>query len=269
MVEQHVVERVLDEMVARGDLDRMVASVATDERAERLVRQVLESPTTKRILTEALESQLTIELTDHLVQSPELQRVLQDAVRSAVARQTATLADTVAASAHRADRSLEAGPRRWLHRSPETARAYAGLTSRAAAFLVDSAVVHLGFLLGCGLFTLLAWLIGSTPSHQLAEALAGIGWTLLVAIYFVGFWAAAGQTPGMRLLRLRLAGPTGGAPSPARAVVRLLASLVAVAVVLLGFLPVLFDDRRRALQDFVAGTVVVYEPPAQASSAAP
>ena len=34
---------------------------------------------------------------------------------------------------------------------------------------------------------------------------------------------------------------------------------MAIAIVFLGFLPVLFDDRRRALQDFLAGTVVYYD----------
>jgi 16S rRNA C1402 (ribose-2'-O) methylase RsmI len=34
---------------------------------------------------------------------------------------------------------------------------------------------------------------------------------------------------------------------------------VAVAFLFIGFLPVLVDDRRRALQDFLARTVVIYE----------
>jgi hypothetical protein len=34
---------------------------------------------------------------------------------------------------------------------------------------------------------------------------------------------------------------------------------VAIAVAFLGFVPVLVDDRRRALQDFLAGTTVLYD----------
>ena len=34
---------------------------------------------------------------------------------------------------------------------------------------------------------------------------------------------------------------------------------LSMAVLLLGFLPVLVDDRRRALDDFIAGTVVTYD----------
>jgi uncharacterized RDD family membrane protein YckC len=41
--------------------------------------------------------------------------------------------------------------------------------------------------------------------------------------------------------------------------VRLFGLIVAILLLLTGFLPVLVDDRRRALQDFLAGTVVVYD----------
>jgi uncharacterized RDD family membrane protein YckC len=41
--------------------------------------------------------------------------------------------------------------------------------------------------------------------------------------------------------------------------VRLLGLIVAILLLFTGFLPVLIDDRRRALQDFLAGTVVVYD----------
>ena len=54
-----------------------------------------------------------------------------------------------------------------------------------------------------------------------------------------------------------------------RSLVRLLAALVAIAFLLLGFLPVLVDDKRRALQDFLVRTVVVYEPASLLASEMP
>jgi len=44
-----------------------------------------------------------------------------------------------------------------------------------------------------------------------------------------------------------------------RALVRFAALIVAILPFFAGFLPVLFDDRRRALQDYVAGTSVIAE----------
>ena len=36
-------------------------------------------------------------------------------------------------------------------------------------------------------------------------------------------------------------------------------SILAIIPLGAGFIPVLIDDRRRALQDFMAGTVVIYD----------
>jgi uncharacterized RDD family membrane protein YckC len=85
------------------------------------------------------------------------------------------------------------------------------------------------------------------------------GWALLASGYFVLFWSGAGQTPGMRLFRLRLYGRSGRPPSLGRAVLRAVGTLIAIIPLFAGYLPVLFNERRRGLPDFLAGTVVVYE----------
>jgi uncharacterized RDD family membrane protein YckC len=79
-----------------------------------------------------------------------------------------------------------------------------------------------------------------------------------VALYFVGFWSVTGQTPGMRLMRLRVQARSGEPPSAARSLLRLAGLILAIIPLGAGFVPVLFDRRRRALPDFVAGTTVVY-----------
>ena len=66
---------------------------------------------------------------------------------------------------------------------------------------------------------------------------------------------------------MRVVAPDGGVPGWGRSLVRLAGALVAVAFVFLGFVPVLLDDRRRALPDFVARTTVVYEPDPVAAAA--
>jgi uncharacterized RDD family membrane protein YckC len=267
MIDRRVGERVVTEVLANVDLEGMVASATEDERASRVVQQVLASPAMERLLVEALESRLTVELTGRLLQSPELQRVVEDAVRAALARRAATLTDQMADAGRRFDTALEAPPRHWLRRPPrpraspggDPAVPYAGLGTRAAALLVDSLAVHILFLTGSAMVLLLATLIGWNFSQALADSLAAVGWTLIVAIYFVAFWTAAGQTPGMWLMRLRVLDPSGAPPRLGRALGRLIGLAVAITFVFLGFLPVLIDERRRALQDFVASTVVVYD----------
>jgi uncharacterized RDD family membrane protein YckC len=109
-----------------------------------------------------------------------------------------------------------------------------------------------------GLAALVASLVGGLRPEWLVGVLLAAGWILLAGSYFVLFWSAAGQTPGMRLLRLRVLGPSGEAPSLGRSIVRLVGLVLAIVPLFAGFLPVLFTERRRGLADFMAGTVVVY-----------
>ena len=266
LIQRRVVERVVAEFLASGELERMVASAAEDERTEQLVQRVLASPAVERMLIEVVESKLVVELSDRLIGSPEFQRVVTDAVRSAVARQSATLADDVAAGTRRLDSRVEAPVRRWTGRPARTATAaattpvpYAGLASRAAALIVDALALHVIFLVGCAMVGLVVTVTRHRLSGSVGEALAGAGWLVLVVTYFTMFWTTAGQTPGMNLLRLRLTETSGRSPGIGRSLLRLVGALVAISFFFIGFLPVLVDDRRRALQDFLAGTVVIYD----------
>jgi uncharacterized RDD family membrane protein YckC len=135
---------------------------------------------------------------------------------------------------------------------------YAGLATRAVALVVDIALVHAIVLVGAGLLGLVASLVGDLRPEWLVAALVGAAWSLSVTIYFVLFWSVTGQTPGMRAMRLRVVAEDGSPPSFGRAVVRLVGLLLAIVPLFAGFLPVLFDARRRGLADYLARTVVLY-----------
>ncbi|HWT16076.1 MAG TPA: RDD family protein [Patescibacteria group bacterium] len=76
----------------------------------------------------------------------------------------------------------------------------------------------------------------------------------LTVTYFVISWRRGGQTIGMRAWKIAVRGETG-ALSLRAALLR-----VAVGAFLPGLLWCLFDPRRRALHDRVAGTVVLHLP---------
>ena len=78
------------------------------------------------------------------------------------------------------------------------------------------------------------------------------GWILTVGAYFTLFWSVAGQTPGMRLLRIRVIDSAGGNPSTGRAFVRFVGLVLSIMPMFAGFVPVLFTERRRGLRDFLA-----------------
>lgn len=252
-------------------LDRALAEAMSDEAIEALGRRLLESPAFERVIRDAAGSVLAHELVDDAIRSPELQRAIEQAVagpvRGALGHQTKTLSSEVtgrlADAAARWDDSIERGIRSALRRQPRTLETgagrphYGGLSSRGVAGLVDVALANvLVFALGA-LVRAVGTLLGVSLPGVLVVGLAGAGWMLFLAGYAVLFWSTAGQTPGMRVSRLRLAGADGAPPGVVRAFVRFLATVVAVAPLGAGFVPVLFDQRRRALQDFVAKTVVV------------
>jgi uncharacterized RDD family membrane protein YckC len=60
----------------------------------------------------------------------------------------------------------------------------------------------------------------------------------------------------MRVMSLRVVDRSGRRLRLWRSLVRLIGLALAIIPLFAGFLPVLVDSRRRALQDFLAGTVV-------------
>jgi uncharacterized RDD family membrane protein YckC len=136
---------------------------------------------------------------------------------------------------------------------------YAGLATRAVALAVDVAIAQVIVVTGGAVLALVASLAGGDMELEtLGRVLAGFAWAAVVATYFVFFWSTAGQTPGMRLMALRVLDPAGAHPGVVRSTVRLIGLVLCIIPLFAGFLPVLVDDRRRGLHDMLAGTVVVY-----------
>jgi uncharacterized RDD family membrane protein YckC len=94
---------------------------------------------------------------------------------------------------------------------------------------------------------LLCLLVARLFANPLTDGWAPVGVLLVEYTFFVGFF---GQTPGMRLLRLRCLGVGTGRPvGPVRALVRaVLLALVIPALIM--------DEQRRGWHDRAAGTIV-------------
>jgi resuscitation-promoting factor RpfA len=80
---------------------------------------------------------------------------------------------------------------------------------------------------------------------------------LALAVYATLAHALGGATLGKRLLRIRVVGPDGAPPSPARSTIRSAFALLSAALLGLGFVLALFTRTGRALHDFLARTWVV------------
>jgi uncharacterized RDD family membrane protein YckC len=83
---------------------------------------------------------------------------------------------------------------------------------------------------------------------------------LFIAIaltYLLVFHITLGRTLGMRVLKMKIIDVYGDPPSPARCVARCAGYLAGVATLFLGFLWIGFDNEKRGLQDWIAGTYVI------------
>ena len=217
----------------------------------------------ERLLTAALASPQTLELTDRVLSSDETQVALRHVgsspeLREAVRRQTRGFVDEVVdgirSSAVQLDQRAELRRRERTTRSP-----FGGIVTRALALAADAFITIVLFLGVVGIVALISTLVGGLRPQWLVSTLLLVGWALTAGGYFVLFWSSAGQTPGMRLLRLRVQTASGEPPSVGRSIVRVIGLVLAIIPLFLGFVPVLFDARRRGLADFMAGTTVAYD----------
>ena len=124
VVEHRVLERIVGELAASGELDRLVAS--------------------------ALGSPRTMELTDRIVRSDEFRGALRQIVaspelRAALTEQTAGIFDELIAELRRGAVGMDDRVEHAIRRPPRaTGNVYAGIVSRSVAFAVDLFLIVAG-----------------------------------------------------------------------------------------------------------------------------
>jgi uncharacterized RDD family membrane protein YckC len=140
----------------------------------------------------------------------------------------------------------------------DASTAYVGLVTRALAFAIDAAIINAVAILTAAVVTLTFSIVTIPEELRTAAAVVGgVLYVLWLVGYFVVFWSTTGQTPGSRVLRIRVRAAAGGRLLPRRALLRFIGLTLAAIPFFAGFLMILVDDRRRGLQDRIARTVVV------------
>jgi uncharacterized RDD family membrane protein YckC len=149
---------------------------------------------------------------------------------------------------------------------------YAGFVSRAFGLAIDVAISTVTVsVISWFLITVLelfgidvmncSWDV-SASWWTLSCALSSLGLVLFAALFFpvylVLFWTLTGETPGMRLMGVRVVRSDGRRVSLWTAIKRLLGYFACFFTLGLGFLWVLLDNQRQGLHDILAGTVVIY-----------
>ena len=237
LVRHRVVERVTRELVTSGELERAVEATLAGPRSQEMIDRVLASDAMKQAL-------------ERVLAGPE--------VRAAVRSQTEGFADQVLSDVREGASGLDSELTLRARASAHTQ--FAGVVSRGSALVIDAFAIVAGTAVVGGAAGLVAAVVGGVKPEWLAQTLLSAATVAIALGYFTLFWKTAGQTPGMRLLGVRVLSARGdGRLSGWQALWRTVGLALAIVPCFLGFVPALFDRRRRALPDYLAGTVVVYD----------
>ena len=214
------IARLIDRTLAGPLPEEIARSLVRHRVIDRVVAELASSGELDRLLTAALASPRASELTDRVVASDATQDAMRQiasspVVRDAILQQTTGFFEDVLgivrASAVQLDDRVERAVRR--RERPERT-VFAGIVTRALALAVDVAATIGIHLLLVAVVALVASLVGGLRPQWLVGMLIGLAWILIAGGYFVLFWSTTGQTPGMRLFRLRVSQqgrrPVGG-----------------------------------------------------------
>lgn len=131
--------------------------------------------------------------------------------------------------------------------SPTYAPVYAGFWNRFAAIFID------GLILGAfgWVLTSIFGLSDETSLYGLITAIAGF------LYYTLQESSAAQATLGKRMLHIKVTDLNGGRISFGRAALRYFAKILSAVILLIGFIMAAFTEKKQALHDMIAGTLVV------------
>jgi uncharacterized RDD family membrane protein YckC len=135
---------------------------------------------------------------------------------------------------------------------------YGGFFRRTVAFIIDcvlvSILVHLIYLMCAGVLGIFFEEETIQLDARFAESVLSY---LLLFIYFVYFYGSIGQTPGKKLLDLKVIDESGEPVGFATAFLRTVGYLLSSTFFFIGFIWVIFDSKKQGWHDKIAGTYVV------------
>jgi uncharacterized RDD family membrane protein YckC len=143
---------------------------------------------------------------------------------------------------------------------------YAGAVSRLVAFGADVGASWGLYLLGQALIN---WAIRLVTGHSYTitnhRLVAFIVLGVWEFIYFSYQWAVSGRTLGMAIFGLQVVTRVGAPIGIRQAIVRTLSLAITLPIFLIAFWGIIFQRERRAFNDLMAGTAVVYSWDARAA----
>jgi uncharacterized RDD family membrane protein YckC len=253
-VERAIVRAILDGNAVERALTQALTS---DEVADAIVK-ALDTEIADRVWLEILASPKAQMLVERIAEAPE--------VRAAITQQGVGLVTDLGRRLTAITEAFDDAIERVVHRAlrrpgHEAETTEVGIATRGVAALVDLALIGLGLSIGSGLLaSVVPAVTGGSDGLSLFGVLTfGLVGFLIGGALFVAFWSLIGQTPGMRLLSIRLDVNGSREVGLGRASRRLFAIPFALLPAGLGFFAIILSPRRRGWHDLAAGTTVVYD----------
>jgi uncharacterized RDD family membrane protein YckC len=249
-------------------VERAIVRVLESDAAQDALERTLASPAVERAAVEVLDSELVDRVWERLLASDEAQQLVEriaeaPEIRAAIASQGMGLVRDIGRQirdiAGRLDDGLERLARRLLGRPRREAATHVGLIARGLAGLLDAVILNGIFLGVAALLGFVVSALGDPNGVSTAGIVFGLGaWIVFGSLYLLIFWSLAGQTPGMRLLSIRIETRDGSRRLGLRRAFRRLVGLALAVIPLgIGLLSVLSHDDRRGWWDRRADTDVV------------
>ena len=147
-------------------------------------------------------------------------------------------------------------PQEWTAPDPEIGPApgveFGSPGARLVAYIVDNLVQF-----GLSIVLILA----SGILGAIFIPLGVLAFIAFLFIYYPYFWVRSGQTPGMRLMQIKVVRDADGGPIGwGSAILRFIGYWVSAAVFYIGFIWIFIDKRKRGWHDLLGGTVVIKAP---------
>lgn len=126
---------------------------------------------------------------------------------------------------------------------------------RVVAYLIDTAILVAGYI---AVFILAAIFGAVADALGVLVGLVGYLAVVVASFYFLYLNGSVGQSPGKRLIGIKVIGERTGQPiGGGLGIVRGLAHFVDAIICYVGFLWPLWDDRKQTLADKIMSTVVI------------
>lgn len=136
---------------------------------------------------------------------------------------------------------------------------HVGVVTRAVSWTIDALLINLvAIITGLGVALISSVVHIPSNAKTLMQVVGGAVYVVWCASYFVVFWATTGQTPGARMMQIRLVTAKRQRVKPIRSLVRWIGMQLSILALFTGYLPILFG--RRGFPDWLARTVVIDAP---------